>query len=532
MYITRMSPLDRWLIFTFLILLSYALLQPAFEGFDESAHYSRVLDASNDLTTQFSGGKLFNSRILDYPGPRSYGSGEPPFSGDKTYDIFYLQSLEVLTSVKTYSTLEVPSKSNTKENWQYQHPPLYYFLMGAFNRLASPNTLVFNVIVLRIFSIFLSTLALRFCYKALECLGAKTVLNSSLMSSAAGIFALCFPMFCFEFARIGNDALVFFCLSIAFYCSVKAYKSDQPQLYLMGMSLSLAFGLWTKAVVLPLLPVFAMYAAYSLWTSKSGKQYSSILKDFFWVYLLPVALGLAWYVFLYLKFHDLGIGSEARELGQSSGLINGLYAHFSIVQFIRGLSVPLASFIYAGSWSLLRAPLSLYLLLAFIYGVLMLRYISVVSQSKDRVFGFLPLVLAASLYAGLSYHILVSMALSGLGTSGGWYFYVLSPWLLMAISFAVEKIPSLMRMGIQVIGLFITAGLFFTNALIYSGFIVKGDDKAMRFNPDVWAELFQSAAIRLDYVSYPRIALLLFSAALLLAVYNLCNNETKPKLKI
>lgn len=507
-----------WLIYTSLILLSYAFLQPAFEGFDENAHYSRVLDASRDLGTQFVGAQPFNDGVLSYPGPEAYASGNAPFSRDRTYDNFYLKSASILESVKAYNN-EPELASSIKENWQYQHPPLYYLLTGLFSRVSSFDGLVLEVIGLRIISILVTILALFYCYKGLEVLCAKKLLDSTAVFRAASVFALCFPMFYFEFARIGNDCLVFLSLSIAFYYLTKSFNSENPRSSLFGMSMALAFGLLTKAVVLPLLPVFAIYAVYCLWASTACKNWLSIFIDFIRLFFVPILLGLSWYIFMYLQFGEFGLGTEARDLASSTGLINGLYANFNVVNFLRGLIVPLASFTYAGSWSLVRAPIGVYLLLGFTYVTIVVIYIRAIFSSRDWMFNSIPIALLGSLYAGLAYHVLISMALSGLGTSGGWYIYVLSPWLLMVIAIAVSRMRRILLNIVHSIGLVVSFGLFFANALIYSGFIAKDDNKKMQMLDGPFLEVIGPAMDRLSYVSYPSIAIPLFAIGILMAVY-------------
>jgi hypothetical protein len=224
---------------------------------------------------------------------------------------------------------------------------------------------------------------------------------------------------------------------------------------------------------------------------------------------------------MYLQFHEFGLGTEARDLASSTGFINGLYANFNVVNFLRGLIVPLASFTYAGSWSLVRAPISIYFLLGFIYVTIVVFYIRAIFSSRHWKFNSIPIALVGSLYAGLAYHVLISMALSGLGTSGGWYIYVLSPWLLMIIAIAVSRMPQILLNIVHSLGLVVSFGLFFANALIYSGFIAKDDNKKMQMLGDSFLEVIGPAMDRLSYVSYPSIAIAVFAIGTLVAVYSL-----------
>lgn len=509
-----------WLAFAFLMLTSYAFLQPAFEGFDENPHYSRILDASQDLSTQFTHKREFRTDVLAYPGPEAYASGEPPFGTEMTYDNFYNLPAEIKEKIKSYRINNYLGPS-IKDNWQYQHPPLYYLLAGSFERMLPLGAMVADIIALRLFSVLLAVLGLFCCFRGLGELHCKLGLDYISTSSVVAVFVLCFPMFYFEFGRLGNDVLVFLLLSMSFRFSVSAFKSSRPQISLLSMSTCLMLGLWTKAIVLPLLPIFAVFALFCLWTGERQGRKLLVARDFLWTYLLPVALGLGWYVFSFLKFNDIGLGSEARDLGQTSGLIQGLYTHFEFVKLIRGLLVPLASFVYAGSWSLVRAPWGLYVLLTLVYGVFIYKYLAYLFRSPFSVLGWMPLGLFAFLYAGLAYHVLVSMALSGLGTSGGWYLYVLTPWLIMAISIAMNNIPWWFSKMVQWIGLGISAYLFVINGLVYAGHIVKANDKGMQFIGGGWLNAFFEVFSRLEYVSYPWVAVCLFSAAVGLAVTKL-----------
>ncbi|QWD72712.1 hypothetical protein [Polynucleobacter sp. UB-Raua-W9] len=546
MRLAKIKPLPKWLVFMSLLLVAYALLEPPFEGFDENAHYSRILDATQDMSSQFRGHALMREDVLNYPGPQAYGSGEPPFSNSNTYDRFYLQPLEALSAIKQYPvrssaqpTVKPKLKSgdavNSKLNWQYQHPPLYYLIAGVINQLLPSERMVLNVVVLRLFSVSLVCLGLLITFKGMLAFGKKSFINAENLPVVFGIFALCFPMFYFEFARIGNDALAFLFLSFVFYYSAKAYQATAPQKPLQAMMFFLALALLTKAIVLPLIPVFAFYVGYCLWASRSndiGKACPAIMwsrgddlvvkkwvKDFFQSFLLPISLGLTWYVFVYIYFGDLGIGSEVQDLTHSEGLVQGLSQNFNILKLLRGLLVPLATFIYAGSWSLVRAPDVLYFLLATIYIYIGGMYVRVVILAQHKSSKLMPLALFFFLYLGLALHVIISMALSGLGTSGGWYFYVLSPWLLLAISLSVDVMQRFTLQIIRSIGLVITMGTFVTNTLIYSGFIIKSENKGMQWFGLINVDFIEDAISRLNWVSYPVSALWFLGALMLILIW-------------
>ena len=76
----------------FFIGLGYILLLPAFEGFDESAHYSRIREIQNSDLSIFNKENYIDQLIVEYNGPMAYTSGSPPFSQENTYDNFFIKN--------------------------------------------------------------------------------------------------------------------------------------------------------------------------------------------------------------------------------------------------------------------------------------------------------------------------------------------------------------------------------------------------------------------------------------------------------
>jgi hypothetical protein len=109
----------------FFVGLGYILLLPAFEGFDESAHYSRIREIENSASSMFEKESYIDQVIIDYVGPMPYSSGSPPYSHENTYDNFFNQ--ENFVHIKNLSIIEkflfnksvrekiVTTKKNTKK---------------------------------------------------------------------------------------------------------------------------------------------------------------------------------------------------------------------------------------------------------------------------------------------------------------------------------------------------------------------------------------------------------------------------------
>jgi hypothetical protein len=117
-------------------------------------------------------------------------------------------------------------------------------------------------------------------------------------------------------------------------------------------------------------------------------------------------------------------------------LLSGLISNFSLLGFIRGLLAPVVSFTWAGSWSLVRMPEYLELpLLFFGFGLLYLHFQHLKKENIEN-YHWLGFLMFVFIYIGLAVHVLISMSLTGLGQSGGWYLHILMPWIASAIGLA------------------------------------------------------------------------------------------------
>jgi hypothetical protein len=519
-----------WIFFAALILSSYSLIQPPFEGFDENAHFARILDASGNYKSQFSDKGSFNSALQNYPGPEKYTSGNPPFGKDTSYDNFFQNEVNYLELTKKFTLNHSSADTKAIDNWQYQHPPSYYLIFGFINRLIKIDTLVLNVAILRFFSILLVIIGLFICARSLEVISNKLSFKNNTVQDIGWIFSLCFPMFYIEYSRIGNDSLVFLMLCFVFYYSIQSYFSKEPLIPVFMMNLYLALSLLVKAIVLPLIPIFLLYSLIKLLIFFKYKSKLQIFFYLIFIYLIPLALGLSWYVYAYFAFENLGLGSGLQDLKNSTGLLMGLRENFSSLQFFRGLLVPIASFTYAGSWSFIRPPHFIYLILGVIFLFLTYKYFQYLKSNNFIFFNYIPVFLVFSLYLALAYHVLISMAHSGLGTSGGWYFYVLTPWILLSLSMAYQFIKPRLLNVFLLFGSFVLLLLYLLNILIYAGFITKSDSKYAAFiNFEYISNLF-TIFTRLNYVAYPIQAFITLFVALLLVFlkFRLASNTVMP----
>jgi hypothetical protein len=149
--------------------------------------------------------------------------------------------------------------------------------------------------------------------------------------------------------------------------------------------------------------------------------------------------------------------------------------------------VPLVTFSWAGTWSLVRMPLLLQLPMLTLAGWLFYKYCRYIFSRPLREYDGVAFWMFLLVYLALVLHVLISMTLSGLGTSGGWYLHILSPWLAPAIGVALHAVIQ-ERRNKKIFFLLLSYAFFFqmlaiwSHIALFSGCAVKADDKGFSFS--------------------------------------------------
>lgn len=475
-----------FLFFSLAILLigsGYALIVPIFEGFDETAHFSRVLEISSSRLSFLKNHSYIHESIFNYKGPSPYNSGNPPFDHEKSYRNFFSDNAKISFYEKEYRQSHEVSNFifSPQENWEYQHPPLYYLILAPFINFFSDISLLNKIILLRILSFLMALGGILFAYKAI-----KDNVDSSrndFLRLGFLVYPAIFPMFFLEFSRLGNDSLALFFSGILFL-ALSEFNKDPSNLKKSSfVGFILGLGLLTKALFVPILLAILFFYSTQIFFGRSKKPF---FKGLLLILLMTTLTAGGWYLYKYLVFSDIGAGIEALQLNQQGGLVAGLKEHFAIINFLRALIVPIATFSWAGSWSLTRMPIALYVPLICISLFFFLIYFLKIKRNLLDSSSFL-VWLFLFFYAGLTYHILITIALGGVATSPGWYLHVLFPWIACALGLSIETIFNCKRylrlFYVQIIyaALFHIFALWFLLSL-YSGCSIKGDNKHFQFD--------------------------------------------------
>ena len=503
----------------FFVGLGYILLLPAFEGFDESAHYSRIREIQNSDLSIFNKENYIDQLIVEYNGPMSYTSGSPPFSQENTYDNFFTKKNLVDGYIAKYreSSIERKFQSSNEINWEIQHPPLYYLLFSKVGLFFDKLPLLSQILFLRVTSYLLSLVGVFLGFMAISNM-KKYVSNIKITNMKRGflIYPLIFPMFFLEFSRIGNDSLCIFLVGTLFFLMTRWEVNNSCKIKSSLIGIILSLGVITKALFIPIIASVGFFILLNLRTQNTHIKALNLYKNSFFVFLPIISIGGGWYLFKYLMVGDPGFGAEAFQLSKQGGLINGLKEHFDMFVFARGFIVPSVTFLWAGTWSLVRMPFVSYIPL-FIGGAMILK--ACISLSKEHKLDNITIFSISSfllMCLGLAWHVIINGAMNGIATSPGWYLHILMPLMAPIVGSAYFKIienrfNSKLFFSLEIYAFLFQIAAILCHAALFSGFASKGQDKFFVFDKNLFSlngllEAYQNLVI----LSFPTLSLLSF----------------------
>jgi len=360
-------------------------------------------------------------------------------------------------------------------------------------------------------------------------LGVIAFRGTSLWATAlkgACFYPLIFPMFFPEYARLGNDSLCALLGGLALSIFARYSRDETKERYLPLLGLLLGLGLLTKVFFMPILAgLFLFMIAPSLQQRLKNFHPASALKTGAMIFGLALLIGGGWYVYKFVTFGTFSGSIDSIAVEKNGGLWSGLLKNFTLYQFVRGLAVTIATTTWVGSLSLVRMP-SLLQAPAVAIGLLWCgAYIAKLRHTPQGNLLWLPAYLYGVMGLCLFYHIFLSLAEVGNGSTPGWYLHVLAPFGLLAMGAGGEHLARL-RFGKGLVGLslaymalfqFLALGAQFA---LYTGCATKGPDKGFAFDGHAFC-LDQTATLihRFTVYGYPMLALTGFGGGLLCAAF-------------
>ncbi|MGE4219578.1 MAG: hypothetical protein AB7G39_09035 [Alphaproteobacteria bacterium] len=387
--------------------LAHLLLLPPFEGFDETGHYSSILQIAETGKVPRLGSAWMTREVEAYQarGPMPYGPAS--LASGTTYRAFFQGD-----PAPRGTAVSPPFEASGTANWQGQHPPLYYLLLAPVAKATAGLPLRERLYWLR-------GASLLFAFAAL-CIAAAA--NARWIDGGGHLTALwplLMPSWFPEMARLGNDSLACLLLALAWGAFLALHRrlDDLCAWLLLGVSLGL--GLLTKAYVWPIaLACFAYLAVLAICRRGAGTGIAAMLGGSL---ALALAVGAPWY--LWLAASGIAPTNDAATLAQHGGLIAGLARYWSLPDFLYSLASLVKSFIWAGSWSFARPPAFFYLPYLAFMALLLGAWFWGSRRKPAEILP--PLVFLLPMLLGLIGQSLLWLALGARGVTGGWYLHAL-----------------------------------------------------------------------------------------------------------
>ena len=394
-----------------------AVLPPG-EGFDELGHYSYIQQiADTGIRSVFREGNISQdaANYLKYlPAPYTSRSPFEDLGGGITYRKFFSVPLSRDVSI----TLNTPRNFTPSDlgNAEIQHPPFYYALLAPLYSMTSYWNWLTQMFLLRSMSWLFAFIG--------YVLGVVAIIrywpekDSDIVAAIAAAWPFLVPMFFPEMARLGNDSAcllvmggVWWMLLRIDYIGAKVRARD-----FVILGILLGIGLLTKAFFIPITVGVALFLFFR------GDRMGLVV-----MLAISLTIGFPWYIYKFISTGVFTGGAEQVELVRQGGLIKGVTENFNLYGLARGLAAVVASTTWGGTFSLARfnevfhAPLAI-LLLAPLFA-----YFARIYRTRLADIRWAPVFIVSMFVAGLAHHVLVALAMTGIGNNTpGWYLHILA----------------------------------------------------------------------------------------------------------
>jgi hypothetical protein len=444
------KPVEYGIIAAFVLSsLAYAMMLPAYEGFDETAHYSYISYlAQTGKIPDFTIAKLDANVEEDQKViPKPYGVSPPYENNDGINYYQFFNNLPAEDRVLAHQRLWVKGtagthyKEGTGLNWQGQHPPLYYTAMLPPYFLSKDWPTGYRLMFLRVCSLAFVWIGLYAWIRAVRRFDSHETRVFILSGMTALLF---FPSLYFDLARIGNDSMAAMLAALCFYFITAMRVSGRDKYKnTIYLSITIGFGLLTKMLFVP---IMAACLAFLIFTSVSNRlEIKPLLIRLFTLILVPLAIS-GWWFNLFHARYGMYLGSEEfYALGRMGTASVNLSPFGYVKQAANSVASFTKTFLWCGSWSWLKLPYWFYVVFAPFPPLLAYKIIfgwKKVSGDIRQLTIAAGLIIAA-LLAGFAHHMATRIAFTGIGTgTSGYYLFIVWPFLAVILSYAFVETKS------------------------------------------------------------------------------------------
>lgn len=504
--------------------IAFIAILPPWEGLDETAHYSYLQQLSDARSLARIHSSFISEDVEDYArhAPVAYSS-VPPFenNGGFTYRSFFDSPIHIINKGFAYIH-QIPDQPRQytpgkTENWEAQHPPLYYLLLAPVYRFTRHFSWAAQIFILRMCSYALAWSALLLAISScLIMIQLNSIKQNSLIQYwiifGTAIIPVLFPSWFPEMARMGNDSLCALIMSLIWYFSLRAYQHGLKLIYSALIGALLGMGCLTKVFFIPLSAGVFCYWIIRQWKLQGKKCLPRLAANISLMLVLIIGMSGWWY---YRNWHEFGVFSGADEiisLAARGGMVEGLKQHFSFASFIRGCAAFVTALGWCCTWSLAQPHYIFLAPLAIIGLWTMATYAYTLKTQHITSLSWMPLWFLFPFLLVFFYHVLVRIALTGQGTGAGGYYllFMVAPLGVMAgLGYSGLWLkPSLriITLILMVYAVVFAVVISWEQMLLFAGVLFKAGGNPFYQFPDTLPRLLgiPEAVRRLDIIAFPK----------------------------
>ena len=440
---TKQLPFILTGIFVLLLGLAQLLVLPPFEGADEHGHFSMIRQYAAQGFV-FDPAKLYIDKTF-----YEYGDNAPTFYSvlepyDQNEGYTYRSFFEMPELVKpyreTYADKPFTKKfeASEKQNWQQQHPPLYYMLLSYVQRAVEGLSFLDQFFALRFASYLLAWGgfmiglwgSLRYSDPAMR----KPLLFAYVL------YPIFFLQFTPEFARLGNDSLCLFLIGIGWTLFLRSFRNEHDRTNNLLFGLVMGLGLVTKAFFIPIVAGFGVYKLIVMLRDWKDRQLFSRRFDDLVLIGLPLVVFGFWHIY---KWRSTGVFlghfeyKTVYEHGEN--LWDVFVRRNTEYTVLYGFFGVFMSWTWSGTLSQPRyIDFFQYPYLFFTFWLVARGYLAMFSKKVSHPMWFVHWVLAFFL-AGIFHHTFIILCLDNQGGTPGWYIHILAPMVAYLIAFGLAE---------------------------------------------------------------------------------------------
>jgi hypothetical protein len=498
----------------FFLGLAHVAALPPWEGFDETAHYSYL----QQLSDRWELPRLDVARLSG--DVEKYGDVAPlPYTATMksrglTYKSFFEAPGDLVARAKltVHGRPHVPRQyvAGTTINWAAKNPPLYYAMLSPVYRATRHLSWALHLFWLRLTSYLLAWLALILgiysCAAARSATAGGSAGHAEWGMLGLALWPLVAPGWFPEMGRLGHDSLSALILAGVWLIVVRDVGDGLSIRSALMLGVLLGAGCLTRSFFVP---ITAGIAGFSLTHAfRQGGLVALPLAGGRLALMVLIAAGMAgwWYVRTWQEY-----GVELMAVEKAGGLFTGLLERFSLAAWLRGHAAVVATIAWSGTWSAARPPYAFLAPLALLLLVATGAYAAALSRLGPTPFARLPAWVVTPVVIGLSYHVLVQIALTGEGRgTGGHYLHLMVAPLGIALGlglgawWARRAFRTTMALLVGYALLFAVA-ISAAQVLLFGGWLFRAGDSKFYQAPAALPSLLglPDALDRLSLLAYP-----------------------------